>query len=162
MRQTIGGTWILTLVILFILLFAAFIILTLNYSRNVGVKNELINMVEKYGGINENSVELVNNYLNYSGYNATGVCVNDGEDTTGVYGASSLSNNRLEPARQGASYYYCIKKYRGANTSNYYQVTIFYRFNLPIIGDASGFSIKGTTSNFQSDDESRYADAVGD
>ena len=45
MRQTIGGTWILMLVIIFILLFSAFIILTLNYSRTVRVKNELRNKV---------------------------------------------------------------------------------------------------------------------
>ena len=45
MRQTIGGTWILMLVIIFILLFSAFIILTLNYSRTVRVKNELRNNV---------------------------------------------------------------------------------------------------------------------
>ena len=68
MRHTIGGTWLLQLMILFILLFVGFIVLTLNYSRTVKIKNELINMFEKYEGINDSSVELANNYLLYTGY----------------------------------------------------------------------------------------------
>ena len=161
MRHTFGGTWLLTLMVVFILLFSGFIILTLNYSRTVRVKNELIDMVEKYEGLNENSIELVNNYLVYTGYVAQGVCVSDDEDETGVYGATSLSRTYLEEARRGERYYYCIKKYKGANTTNYYQITIFYRFNLPVIGNTSGFTIKGTTSNFESQDAERYEEAVG-
>ena len=75
MRHTIGGTWLLQLVIIFILLFAAFIILTLNYSRTVKLKNELIDMVEKYEGLNTGSITLVNNYLIYNGYTTQGVCL---------------------------------------------------------------------------------------
>ena len=45
MRQTIGGTWLLQLMILFILLFVGFIILTLNYSQTINIKNEVITMV---------------------------------------------------------------------------------------------------------------------
>ena len=56
----------------------------------------------------------------------------------------------------------CIKKYDGANTSNYYQITVFYKFNLPVIGNASGFTVKGSTSNFQSNDDSEYEDSIGD
>ena len=79
MRQTIGGTWLLQLMILFILLFVGFIVLTLNYSRTVKIKNELINMFEKYEGLNDASIELVNNYLLYTGYDVEGVCVPNGD-----------------------------------------------------------------------------------
>ena len=158
MRQTIGGTWILMLVIIFILLFSAFIILTLNYSRTVRVKNEVIDMIEKYEGLNSQSIELVNNYLEYTGQVTTGVCVD--ETTPGVYGAISLSSNVLEPARGGAEYYYCVKKYNGINTTNYYQITIFYQFNLPILGNTGGFEINGSTSNFESHDDSRYSTEI--
>lgn len=162
MRHTIGGTWILGIALVFILFFCGFIILTLNYSRTVRVKNEMIDMVEKYEGINRESITLLNNYLYYAGYDVSGVCVNEGEDEIGVYGATSLSNSTLEPAREGTKYFYCIKKYDGANTSNYYQIIIFYKFNLPIVGETSGFTIKGTTSNFQSHDENSYSDSIGD
>ena len=162
MRQSIGGTWLLQLMILFILLFVGFIILTLNYSRTVRVKNEMIDMFEKYEGLNSQSIELVNNYLTYNSYSVLGNCVSDGEQSTGIYGALDLSRNELEEARPGQRYYYCVKKYDGANTSNYYQITIFYKFNLPIIGDNSRFPIKGSTSNFQSHDEEKYEKSIGD
>ena len=157
MRQTIGGTWILGLVILFILLFVGFIVLTLNYSKSVKVKNEVISIIEKYEGLNDFSIELVNNYLESSGYAVRGGC----EEASGVYGARDLNTSELEDARNNTDYYYCVKKYNGANTSKYYQVSIFYKFNLPIIGDTSSFVIKGTTSNFIAKDDADYRDVYG-
>ncbi len=162
MRNSIGGTWIIQLMILFILLFVGFMILTLNYSRSVKIKNEMIDMFEKYEGLNDTSIELVNNYLTYSTYSTTGICVEEGEDATGIYGSRDLSSFYLEEAKEGLDYYYCVKKYDGANTTNYYQITIFYRFNLPILGNISSFSIKGSTSNFQSKDNDNYKKAIGD
>ena len=161
MRHTIGGTWLLGLMIVFIMLFVGFIVLTINYSRTVKIKNEMIDMIEKYEGLNSSSIELVNNYLRYTGYDATGVCLTD-ENQKGVYGSLDLDGTMLEPAREGVRYYYCVKKYDGANTSNYYQITVFYKFNLPVIGNASGFTVKGSTSNFQSNDDSEYEDSIGD
>lgn len=160
MRSTIGATWILQLMILFIVLFVGFIILTLNYSKTVKLKNEVVSMVEKYEGLNQSSLQLVNDYLIYSGYQVMGVCTE--EDTEGVYGAYSLNTPRLEKAQANEMYYYCVKKYSGANTTSYYQITIFYRFNLPIIGDTSYFSVKGTTSNFQPVDDDIYDKEIGD
>lgn len=162
MRNTIGGTWLLGLMIVFIMFFVGFIVLTINYSRTVRIKNEMIEMVEKYEGLNASSIELVNNYLRYAGYDASGYCLTDGESENGVYGSLDLTGTNLEQARAGVKYYYCVKKYKGANTSNYYQVIIFYKFNLPVIGNASGFTIKGSTSNFQSNDDPKYEDSIGD
>ena len=80
----------------------------------------------------------------------------------GLYGATDLNSDQLEEARPGVKYYYCVKKYKGANTSKYYQVTVFYKFNLPVVGDASRFSVKGTTSNFQPVDDRMYYNVIGD
>lgn len=148
MRQTIGGTWLLQLMIVFILLFVGYIVLTLNYSRAVKIKNEMITMVEKNEGLNENSISMINHFLLSSNYGTTGVC----ENKDGVYGALSLESDELETVSAGEKYYYCVKKYKGTNKTNYYQITIFYKFNLPVIGNASSFTIKGTTSNFESND----------
>ena len=160
MRQSIGGTWLLQLMILFILLFVGYIILTINYSKTIKLKNEMISMVEKYEGLNENSVSLVNNYLKTSGYAVVGKCTHESE--SGIYGALDLNSNVLEEARPGVNYHYCIKKYKGANTSKYYQVTLFYKFNLPIIGNASEFTVKGTTTNFQANDDNIYSGVIGE
>jgi len=53
MRHSIGGMWLLQLMVLFIFLFAAYIILTLNYSRTIKIKNEVVSMIEKYEGLND-------------------------------------------------------------------------------------------------------------
>lgn len=158
MRQTFGGTWIMQLMILFILLFVAFIVLSLNYSKTVRIKNQVIGIIEKYEGLNDKSLEIVNSYLTSANYGVTGVCTK--EATQGLYGALSLTNNTLEEARPNVKYYYCIKKYRGANTSRYYQLTVFYKFNLPVIGDSSRFMVKGTSTNFVPSDDSTYAMTV--
>ena len=158
MRHTIGGTWIMQLMILFILLFVGFIILTLNYSKTVRVKNEMISMIEKYEGLNEQSVKLVNDFLLASGYAGMGQC--NANNDPGVYGSNDLSTTYLEKAESGTRYHYCVKKYKGANISYYYQVTIFYKFNLPIFGNTGSYVVKGTTTNFQPNDDSNYAQSV--
>lgn len=160
MRQSIGGVWIFQLMILFILLFVGYIILTIQYSKTVKMKNEVITMYEKYDGLNEQSIALVNQYLESSHYTATGVCTK--KAVSGLYGALSLQDDELEEAEPNRKYYYCIKKYKGANKTRYYQVTLFYRFNLPIIGDTTRFMIKGTTTNFQSNDPEIYKSVIGD
>lgn len=151
MRQTIGGTWLMQLMILFIMLFVGYIILTLNYSKTLRVKNEVVGMIEKYDGLNDASIELVNNYLETSGYNAMGICTTD--SLVGLYGSDNLKSFVLEQAVPNKKYYYCVKKYAGASTSKYYQVTLFYKFNLPVLGSLSGFTVRGTTSNFQTSDD---------
>ncbi len=158
MRRAIGQTWIMQLMIIFILLFAGYIILTLNYSRTVKVKNEVISIVEKYEGLNDYSIGLVNSYLATSGYNVSGVCTSKSEE--GIYGGD-LASNKLEKAESGKKYNYCFKKYQGISVTNYYQITLFYKFNLPVIGNASGFSVKGTTNSFKSYDEEEYERVIG-
>ncbi len=152
MRQSVGGTWTLQLVILFILIFVGYIILTLNYSRTIKVKNETISIIEKYNGLNEDSIAAINKFLSISNQTTMGYCKSD----AGVYGSTDLYTNVLEPADSSKKYYYCISKFPGTGRTNYYQVTLFYRFNLPVIGSLSNFSVKGSTSNFESNDAKEY------
>ena len=53
-----------------------------------------------------------------------------------------------------------MKKYKGANVSYYFQVTVFYKFNLPIFGNTGSYVVKGTTGNFQSKDSANYSQSV--
>ena len=157
MRASYGGTWLIQLMVLFILLFAGYIILTIEYSKNVKVKNEMVAIIEKYDGLNEKSVQLVNNFLTASSYGTKGFC----EKKDGVYGSKDLNSSILEEGDGSKEFYYCVRKYDGVGKTNYYQVTLFYKFNLPIFGSVSGFIVKGSTSSFQShDDLSRYRDTI--
>lgn len=156
MRQSIGATWILQLVIVFMLIFVGFLALTINYTKAFKVKNELVTIIEKYEGVStgkDATIGLINNYLRYYNYQTMGTCDND------FYGVSSLAEDAsIDPVSGNNKYYYCIKK---TNTSSgtyddraSYEIVTFFRFNLPFIGDLFTFRVNGSTIdiNFPNDD----------
>ena len=158
MRETIGNTWIYQLVILFVLIFVAFLILSLTFSKNYKTKNEIINIIEKYDGVNTKSLQIINNYLS-RGNRVKGNCPTSG----GWIGVKDLNstNINIEPVQNGTKYYYCINKkwtkstYKIEGESKpkvvkskmYYQIKIFFRFNLPVVGNIHTFAVDGTTND---------------
>ena len=150
MRESIGGTWVTQLVIVFMLLFVAFLTLSINYSKAYRVKNQTISIIEKRQGINSTTIRYINSYLRSSGYNTKGYC---GKDVKNVYGIDSLDDKdiTLTPAKKNVKYYYCI--YKIDNKSNNfkrkanYGVILFFKFNLPVIGDITTFSVDGETKD---------------
>ena len=48
MRETIGNTFIIKLVIVFTLLFSAFLALAISYNKVFRMKNEVLSIIEKY------------------------------------------------------------------------------------------------------------------
>lgn len=154
MRQTIGATWVFQLVILFTLIFAAYIALTINYSKSFRVKNEVLSFIEKNQGMTDNGVKLINNYLTQSGYKQMGYCSANETLGTVTYGAKSLNtesiSNIFEPAEAGKKYYYCFSKVTGYHsyftTRAYYKVKLFFHMDLPVMGDIYSFDVDGQTS----------------
>lgn len=156
MRESIGSTWVFMLVIVFILLFVSFLTLALTYSKSFKTKNELINIIEKYEGVSSDSVKVINNYLSYTGYDIKGQCPSD---NTGKWLASTnLKANTLVKAQNGQEYFYCVRRdyttkpVKGGKSkknlkSVYYEIVIFYRFNLPIIDTVTKFKVDGLTGD---------------
>lgn len=145
MREVIGGTWLTQLVIVIMFVFVAFLALSMNYSKAFRVKNEVISFVEKNEGITKNSVELINNYLSYSGYGTTGYC------EEGSYGVDSLSSKTIEPAIKNKKYYYCLTKVTSSAKNfkyrAHYKVKLFFKFNLPVIGNIFTFDVAGQSKD---------------
>lgn len=152
MRQTIGATWVFQLVIIFTLIFAAYIALTINYSKSFRVKNEVISIVEKSQGFTDDGIKLVNNYLLSSGYKTMGKCkLSTDAITYGVYDLSpDAASNSAEKAVIGKDYYYCFTKISNYhsyfNTRAYYRVSLFFRFDIPVLGDIYTFDVDGQSS----------------
>ena len=158
MKQAIGSTWIFQLVIIFILLFVSFLILTLTYSKSYKTKNEIINIIEKHEGVTNTSVAIINNYLDQSGYRYTHSCPNP-DTSPGWLGVSSLDTDTLEKVVRGKKYYYCIRRHlnsqevkgsRAASNKNltkYYEVQIFFKFSLPVVENIGTFTTNGTTND---------------
>lgn len=147
MRESIGSTWTLQLVIAFILLFVGFLTLSLGYSKSYKVKNETLSIIEKYEGLTTDAVTIINNYLVYNNYNVKGKC----PDNT-WYGINNLSVNTIEKADSKTKYYYCVKKIHSKGNYYYYEINTFFKFNLPIVGDFATFTIEGSTADIQSQD----------
>lgn len=149
MRQSIGGSWIFMLVIIFTMIFAGYIALTINYSKSYRVKNEVLSIIEKSQGFTQEGINLINNYLTQSGYKNAGACkIVSGSK---VFGVEKLESNVIpEQAVPGKKYSYCFSKYTGYHsyykTRAYYRVTLFFKFDLPIFHELSTFDVEGQTS----------------
>ena len=147
MRETIGSTWIFQLVIVFILLFASYLALTINYSKSFKVKNEVISIIERNEGLTDNGIKLVGSYLTGSSYNTIGHC------PAGWIGAKNLEGavTSLEYVSDtNTNYYYCIDKITGYHSvypnRSYYKLRLFFKFDLPVLGQISTFNVDGQTS----------------
>lgn len=143
MREVSGSTWVFQLMIIFILIFACFLCLVINYSKAYRVKNEMLSIIEKYEGISSTSESIINNYLQGEAYITTGSCP-DGE-----WNGVLIENDGYELARSGQKYNYCFMESTSSNNRKYYEIIVFYKFNLPFIGDIMTFQVRGTTDSFQ-------------
>lgn len=159
MRESIGGAWIITIVVLFIVLFSGYLAVSINYTKAFKVKNFIINTIEqnegfsKYSGndINTASIQTleadkttqgyITAYLKSTGYFTT---ENETEMRRRCNGENSLSGSNEEYYYAGG---YCIKKicnYSGYGAP-YYKVTTFIKFQIPIIQTAMLIEINGET-----------------
>ena len=141
MREAIGGTWLFGLVLTFIVFFASFLALSINYAKAFNVKNSIVDLVSKYEGNNCKARKSIKDYLVSTGYLVSGVCLNG-------YQGYDMEGNEVDPGKKA---YYCILNGdTGDNTvlnKNYYRIMIFFHIDLPIVGDLTTFRIKGETES---------------
>lgn len=145
MKATSESTWTFQMIILFMLIFAAFLALTLQYSKAYSVKNRLLTIIEKHEGVTPASIDIMNSYAREKSYTTKAYC------PEGWYGALTDSNE-IVVADGGMQYNYCYKKNRTENGYYYYDLILFYRFNLPVIGSIGLYQIKGSTKQFIGND----------
>ena len=133
MREAIGGTWIFSIVVVFIVLFSSYLAISVNYSKAFKVKDGIINILEKGEGYNTSTDDEIKEYLSNVGYNVYNKC----EGYTGKLPSTNNSN----------SYKYCIKA--TTNEENikrtYYSVKVFFKLDLPILGSIFVFPVTGET-----------------
>ena len=164
MRTAIGGTWVSQLIIIFMFIFVAYLALSINYSKAFRVKNETLTFIEKKEGITKESIKYINSYLKNSGYDSKGTCEDMGEN---VYGVSDLNSAKFSLVKNfKTEYYYCISKYKepAVNFKNKasYEVRLFFKFNLPVLGDLSIINVDGQTKDviYPADGDCKKAGAI--
>lgn len=155
MRETTGTMTMFKIVLGFTLLFAAFLAVAITYNKVFRIKNETLSILEKYEGVNDKSLVIINNYLKESGYDIKGKC------ESGEYGVADLTNDDYELAMNNKDYYYCLSNYCQGSSCNindsslpngnliYYKLKFFFKFNIPIIGELATFKITGDTKGIK-------------
>lgn len=144
MKEAFGGTWLLGFVVLFIVLFSAYLAISVNYTKAFKAKNKIINIIEQSEGFTESDSWMVSNlkdsellasnkaedkiyyYLKQAGF---AIDVNDSRCPEGAY------------MQEGG---YCISKVC-TNQGAYYKVTTFIQIELPVIWQTFTIPIKGET-----------------
>lgn len=148
MKDAIGGSLLLSLVVVFtsvvILLFAGII----TYSKAYKVKNKIIEVIERYDGeimdksntskINAVVLDEINTELNKVGYKISGAPTNSKCSRDSSRGACTNLNT--------SSYNYCICSQSGATTDGQsFEVITYVHFEFPVVGDLLTFPVKGET-----------------
>ena len=135
MREAIGGTWLFVVVVVFVMFFTGYLCLAINYARAYNVKNEVIDIIERNEGYNDEVEQEINDYLADVGYKTSGKCDSDYTGGGTIY--------------EGNKYVYCYKSFEtgGEGTDQaygvYYKVQVFFKIEFPIFEDLFTFGIKG-------------------
>jgi hypothetical protein len=148
MREAIGSSFVLNFVITFIAIFILFFVGSLTYTKAFKVKNKIIDTIESYQGeiassnsstLKSDFVSDVDNKLSEIGYRLSNKseCESNGRFSNGT-----------ELIKQGTSTYrYCIYQFT-TDKGNYYGVTAYMYFEVPIIGVKLEFPVYGETKIF--------------
>lgn len=157
MREAIGGTWLLGLVLTFIVIFASFLAVSINYAKAFNVKNNVVDLISKAEGNNCTAREKIGSYLRDTGYLVTGRC--DKIDDEYDYYGYDLEGDRVN---DGEKAYYCVSKDSVETTTHvdkrFYRVVVFFKLDFPLVGDLTTFRVKGETESiyFVSDESEKY------
>lgn len=154
MRESIGATWIFAICLTFIILFTAYLAISVNYAKAFRIKSNIVSKIEENEGYNDNLGKNIETYLTSEGYSAYGTCEEtlEGEDIEGTKFTSEWKlAGCLSPNAPAGSCNACI--YRMEVDSNigddigakraYYRVTTFFKFDLPVVNFLTTFKVSG-------------------
>lgn len=143
MREAIGGAGLFQIVIVLLLLFTAYLCLSINYTAAYKVTDSVINRIKKDNGVNPIEITKV---LQEAHYTSKGKCAtkNDTEWT-----AMSFDNKVMNDNGEAN---YCIKKILVSRATDelpeiyYYRVKTFYNVDVPLI-NLIDLNVKADSSN---------------
>lgn len=155
MREAIGNTFIVNLLLVFIAVLSALLIGSIAYSKAYKVKNRIVFTIEKYGAweiydrnggnnIVRNEIETA---LKDVGYHLRLVSsAKDCPDRAGKTGVGTRRRVYGGNVPNETTYDYCVWEYTLENgKGRYYGVTTFMHFNIPLIGSYLQFPVYGET-----------------
>jgi len=141
MRDAYGGTLMIWLMMLFIVLFVSFTAVIVNVAKTFRIKNGVINIVEQYDYANNQSeAEVVmEEYLKNSGYNINSMT---------PFNSCVTSDNMSRWYSRGV----CISNGDGKNdlsNAEYYKVTLYVNISLPFFDINLTLPVSGETKSIE-------------
>ncbi len=116
MREAVGGTLLLKIVLVFLVVYIGFMAIILNYGKTFRIKNRLINYIEQNEGILKK--EELDDYAKQLNYNLSTV---------------------------GSSKWLDACYYSVPGKGYYYKVKVYITFNLPLVNNKLYIPITGET-----------------
>ena len=148
MKEAVGQTISLQVILVFLVFLNAFLAFSVNYTKAFRVKNKAINELEQNEGLNSTTKENINRYINKVGYDMDDPEYNTNNCYHGVcvvphcIGTVGNSNGSEDCSRVTGN----VKGYR-----IYYSVTTYISVNVPIMNKILNqewniFKVQGDTS----------------
>lgn len=132
MREALGSSMLFNLIMIFTAVFIALLIGSLAYSKGFKVRNRIIDIIEKYDGYTQEAIEEIDENLAAIGYRIVG-----DDNRCGPH-------NGTEAIATSSSYDYCVYQYM-TSKGEYYGVTVYIHFDIPIVGYFLNFPLYGET-----------------
>lgn len=128
MREAVGNSLLLNLVIIFVSIVILFFVGILSYSKAYRVKNRIIEVIESHGNYLD-SVDEISTDMKSIGYRTTN--------------NKKCNSNNLN----STSYNYCVYEITDKSSGNsyYYKVVTYVHFDFPIIGGLINIPVSGET-----------------
>lgn len=133
MREAVGNTFLYNVIIIFILLALLILVGSLSYSKGFKAKNKIVAIIEDHRGYDEEVIDEIDEVLRGSGYRPKSVFRHD-----------ECPDRNGELLEQSDRYMYCVYENQ-TDRGVYYSVTIFIRFEIPLISGILEFPVNGDT-----------------
>lgn len=155
MRDAIGGSMVIQIIIIFLLIINSYLAFTVNYTKAFRVKNGIISIIERNEGLNEQAKEQIENLMKVNTYSVS-------RDYLNKCGSGGLTGYRSMQNTYGGFCYKVtpIDKTGGSAGNLQYQgteysVMTFVNLNIPILNKifpvfAEAFAVKGETKTVYS------------
>lgn len=146
MKESIGYTVSLNLMIVFITIILAFLCAALIYFKSNKVSNIITTAIEKYEGYNQSAIDEINRNLSSIGYGSRSIaskCTDSVKDETDSDGYCNMVSDQNGDGRNG----YCVFECYEANGDYYfYKIRTNMMLNVPIIHDVLDIPIYSNTN----------------
>lgn len=145
MRESVGGTFMIYLFLIFLAIYITFVAVAFNYARAFRVKNKVIDIIEQNEGMEDTD------FNNLSGTNTLGVVGKINDYLKKVSYNVELTSGNQEGRGVCFDLGYCIDVVDDdvSVSGKYYKVTTFVKLEIPFINFGFTIPVKGETRKIE-------------